>query len=90
MQDVLQRFRQLAGARRGLRLYALVDGFQYHQHTGQWIEYRPKETVICSMRPTTRRSVMQGRGCSTWRCAAAKTRRNLGRLNGRSHHCHGS
>jgi hypothetical protein len=42
MVNFLDRFRQLAGTRKGMRLFALVDGFQYHQHKEQCIEYEPK------------------------------------------------
>lgn len=38
MLDVQQRYESLVQTRRELRWYALVDGYQYTQHTGQRIE----------------------------------------------------
>ena len=38
MVDVQDRFLQLLERRRELRLYALIDGYQYEQHCGQRIE----------------------------------------------------
>jgi hypothetical protein len=40
MIDVLQRFQALQKSGDRLNLYALVDGFQYEQHTGQRFEHR--------------------------------------------------
>jgi len=38
MLDVQSRFMRLTERRRGLRWYALIDGYQYEQHTGQRLE----------------------------------------------------
>jgi hypothetical protein len=38
MFDVLSRFLGLAEKRRELRLYALLDGLQYEEHTGQQLQ----------------------------------------------------
>ena len=40
MRDVLQRYEELSATHKALRLYALVDGYQYEQHTGERIECR--------------------------------------------------
>ena len=41
MDDIVERFRALQQADAALWLYALVDGFQYEQHTGQRLDHRP-------------------------------------------------
>lgn len=38
MLDVHSRFVRLTQRRRGLRWYALIDGYQYEQHTGQRLQ----------------------------------------------------
>lgn len=40
MVDIADRFQALLHADAALRLYALVDGFQYEQHTGKRLEHR--------------------------------------------------
>lgn len=40
MINVIERFQALRQRQEMLNLYALVDGFQYEQHTGQRIQHR--------------------------------------------------
>lgn len=40
MTNVIERFQALRQHQEMLNLYALVDGFQYEQHTGQRIQHR--------------------------------------------------
>lgn len=40
MDDIVDRFQALRQADAALWLYALVDGFQYEQHTGRRLEHR--------------------------------------------------
>ena len=40
MINVIERFQALRQHQQMLNLYALVDGFQYEQHTGQRIQHR--------------------------------------------------
>lgn len=40
MIKVIERFQTLRQQEETLNLYALVDGFQYEQHTGQRIEHQ--------------------------------------------------
>jgi len=41
MMNVIERFQTLRQQQQLLNLYALVDGFQYEQHTGQRLQHQP-------------------------------------------------
>lgn len=46
MRDVQDRYLRLLERRRELRLYALIDGYQYEQHCGQRIARSPANRAL--------------------------------------------